>query len=137
MLTSRIGLVACCGQKLDGSHSAGAIYQSALFLKSKQWVLDHCQQWFILSAKYGLLAPDTMIESYNLTLNTMSAPARREWAARVREQLAPHAGARFVVLAGERYCAALDGLDVERPLRGLGIGEQLAWLTKQNAIGRA
>lgn len=128
-----IGLIACCGQKLEGRHPAQDIYVSSLFRKSRMWVSAHCSRWFILSAKFGLLVPSQEIESYDVTLNEMSAADRREWARGVREQLEPFAAARFVVLAGERYCAGLTGLDVERPLQGMGIGRQLAWLTQQNA----
>lgn len=128
-----IGLVACCGQKLEGLHAAQDIYVSSLFRKSRAWVSAHCSRWFVLSAKFGLLAPSQEIETYDVTLNAMSAADRREWAQRVREQLEPLASARFLVLAGERYCAGLTGLDVERPLQGMGIGQQLAWLTQQNA----
>lgn len=128
-----IGLVACCGQKLGGRHPAQDIYVASLFRKSRIWVMAHCSQWFILSAKFGLLAPSQEIETYDVTLNEMSAADRREWAQRVREQLEPLASARIVVLAGERYCAGLTGLDVERPLQGMGIGRQLACLTQQNA----
>lgn len=131
-MSPRIGLVACCGQKLDGTHPAELLYVSALFRKSRAWVLEHCQQWFILSARFGLVVPSQMIETYDVTLNAMPAAERRAWAVRVREQLEPFAGANFIALAGERYCAALDGLRVERPLQGMGIGQQLGWLTRQN-----
>ncbi|NMG29569.1 DUF6884 domain-containing protein [Aromatoleum evansii] len=133
MVRECIGLVACCGQKLEGRHPAQDIYVSSLFRKSRTWVMAHCSQWFILSAKFGLLAPSQEIETYDVTLNAMSAADRRAWARRVREQLEPFAAERFIVLAGERYCAGLTGLDVKRPLQGMGIGRQLAWLTQQNA----
>lgn len=131
-MSSKIGLVACCGQKLDGTFPAEQLYVSPLFRKSRTWVLQHCDQWFILSARYGLVVPSQLIETYDVTLNAMPAAERRAWAARVREELEPFAGANFVALAGERYCAALDGLRVERPLQGMGIGQQLGWLTRQN-----
>lgn len=133
MIGERIGLVACCGRKLEGQHPAQDIYVSALFRKSRAWVLQHCDQWFILSAKYGLVVPSQVIETYDVTLNAMPAAERRAWAARVRKELEPFAGATIVALAGERYCAALHGLRVERPLQGMGIGQQLGWLTRQNA----
>jgi len=61
--------------------------------------------WFILSAKYGLVAPDQMLAPYQQTLNTMPVSARREWATRVRTQMAQElpVASRIVVLAGLRY----------------------------------
>ena len=63
------------------------------------------------------------------TLNQMSANDRRVWGDLVRQQLESVAGSRFVALAGVRYCEPLVALDLERPMAGLGIGQQLAWLS--------
>ncbi len=95
--------------------------------------------WFILSAEHGLVDPDAVIAPYEKTLNTMSSPARREWADRVFSQLCGAApDARSVTfLAGARYRAFLaerlraTGITVEVPMEGLRIGEQLSWLARQ------
>jgi len=92
--------------------------------------------WFILSAEHGLLNPDTVTRPYEKTLNTMGVAERRAWAQRVIRQMGtdlPPAN-RIVVLAGQRYREFLMGYlsnrfaDVEVPLEGLRIGEQLSWL---------
>lgn len=128
----RVGLVACCGQKLEGMHPAGDIYQSPLFRKSREWAEVNCDKWMILSAKHGLLDPQQVIESYDLTLNNMPAERRRAWSDSVRTQLAEFSDDDLVVLAGKNYCGWATGLNVNRPLEGMGIGQQLAWLTTQN-----
>jgi hypothetical protein len=92
--------------------------------------------WFILSARYGLLAPQKRIGPYDQTLNTMKTAHRQTWAADVRRQMdveLPDAQ-RCVVLAGERYREFLmDYLNerfvTEVPMRGLTLGKQLRWLT--------
>lgn len=128
-------LVACCGPKLKGTHSAGDIYQSDLFLKSRAWAEREGNAWGILSAKYGVLAPDQPIEDYDVTLNEMPAEKRREWCDMVREQLTPWKSERIVLLAGNRYCEWItDEWMTERPMEGLGIGQQLAWLKGQNQM---
>ena len=127
--------MACCGPKLKGTHSAGDIYQSDLFLKSRAWAEREGNAWGILSAKYGVLAPDQPIEDYDVTLNEMPAEKRREWCDMVREQLTPWKSERIVLLAGNRYCEWItDEWMTERPMEGLGIGQQLAWLKGQNQM---
>jgi hypothetical protein len=126
-------LVACCGPKLKGMHEAGNIYQSDLFQKSKEWAEREGDAWAILSAKHGVLSPTEVIQEYDVTLNEMPAAKRREWCDMVREQLASWKPERIVVLAGNRYCEWItDEWMTERPMEGLGIGRQLAWLKKEN-----
>ncbi len=63
------------------------------------------QPWFILSAKYGLVLPDTIIPPYEQTLSTMGVVNRRAWASRVTQQMEeilPEAD-EVVVLAGVKY----------------------------------
>ena len=126
-------LVACCGPKLKGRHPAGNIYQSDLFLKSRAWAEREGDEWGILSAKHGVIMPETVIEDYNVTLNEMPAGDRAKWGAMVREQLQSSKNERIILLAGNRYCEWVnDEWTTERPMEGLGIGQQLAWLKAQN-----
>lgn len=127
----RIGLVACCGQKLEGRHPAGEIYQSSLFLKSREWVEKNCDKLMILSAKHGLIDPHQVIESYDVTLNDMPAQQRKDWSEKVRAQMQSFVNDEIVVLAGKNYCGWTDGFNVQRPMEGFGIGQQLQWLTNQ------
>src|SRR3546814_4987956 len=90
--------------------------------------------WFILSAKHGLIAPETVIARYDETLGAMKAGARRLWGARVIEAMAEQidAAAPLIVLAGRNYRDPLWP-QIERrasvPMEGLGICQQLAWLS--------
>lgn len=129
-------LVSCVSKKLPSPAPARDLYTSDWFRKARQYVEATGQPWFILSAEHGLLHPDTVIAPYEKTLNTMRVAARREWSNRVKNQLASQlpAADRIVVLAGQRYREFLmDYLDsavpqVDIPLDGLRIGEQLRWL---------
>lgn len=91
---------------------------------------------FILSAKYGLLLPDDIIEPYEQTLNTMKKADREAWAAKVLSALRRNCDLdedEFVFLAGQsyrkhlvphiRHCAV--------PMQGMAFGRQLEWLGKQ------
>lgn len=135
-----IYLVSCVGQKRPERASAKDLYQSAWFKKARAYVETAGSPWFILSAEYGLVSPDAVIEPYEKTLNTMGVAARREWAASVAEQLRTEVGHadRFVVLAGARYREFLMPVlqeiadSVEVPMEGMKIGEQLRWLGKHD-----
>jgi len=124
-----IGLVACSSRKRPGTHPARDLYNSALFMKSKAWVTAHCKAWYILSAQYGLLQPDQLVASYDLTLSRLTTDDRRAWAHRVNTDLRQLDSASFVLLAGNLYASALEGLPHERPMHGLSIGQQLRWLS--------
>lgn len=128
-----VHLVACVAGKLDRAAPARELYTSPWFQKARAYVERQGGPWFILSAKYGLIAPDEIIEPYDETLSRMRAGARRLWGARVIEALARviDADAPLVVLAGRNYRDPLWPSIQHRasvPMEGLGIGEQLAWL---------
>lgn len=135
MSLTRIGLVGCGAKKLDRAAPARDLYTGALFRKAAAHAEVTCDRWFILSAKHGLVRPDDVIEPYDVVLSAHSP----EWDELVRAQLAAElAGAPrvlLVALAGERYRTALHPCQwpYEIPMRGLGIGQQLAWLTERNA----
>lgn len=136
-----LGLVSCVSKKRSNAAPAKDLYESALFAKSREYVERHCDSWFILSAKHGLVEPSHVIEPYEETLNQRSRQERNEWAHRVwstlRLRLQP--SDHVTILAGERYRETLvpllmeHGCRVDIPMQGLGIGRQLQWLSRQLA----
>jgi hypothetical protein len=127
-MSEHIVLVACCGKKLPNAAKAKDIYRSELFIKSRRYAEQHGDRWLILSAKHGVVDPEDVIEPYDETLNDKSAAERRAWSAKVAEQLQKHRHDRLTVLAGGSYCGWTDGFNAERPMQGLGIGQQLQYL---------
>ena len=139
-MSPNIVLVACASKKLTKAAPAKDIYQSTLFLKSRAWAEAATHPWFILSAKYGLVPPDKIISPYDLTLNTKDKTYRQAWSVQVLSALKivvppPH---NLIFLAGRKYReglipnAELDGYTCEIPMRGLGIGKQLQWLSRNS-----
>jgi hypothetical protein len=131
-------LVACVGAKLPDPALAKDLYISDWFVKVRHYVERAGAPWFILSAEYGLVGSEEVLAPYECTLNSMRVAERRAWARRVRgqmESLLPTAS-RIVIFAGVRYREYLmdylrsRAATVDVPLRGLGIGKQLAWLKK-------
>lgn len=115
----RVGLIACCAQKLDEPAPARELYQSDLFRKAMTWIEKRVDEWGILSAKHGLVLPDQILEPYDLSLDELAAEERRKWEARVRKQLLEQWGDQviYMVLAGCHYKRALyDFPMVEDPV---------------------
>lgn len=134
-----ITLIACVKGKAPHPCAAREMYQSTWFKKAKAYAEGfYPQRWYILSAQYGLLHPDTPIEPYELTLNAMSAKDRSQWSLKVKGQITETIPpCKLVFLAGKRYrehlCLWLpiQGYEVEVPMQGLAIGFQQQWLGQQ------
>ncbi len=129
-------LVSCVSQKRKQVCRARELYVSDWFLKARRYAEASGCRWFILSAEYGLVAPDQVIAPYERTLNTMPVAERRAWAERVSERLAAAVPevSHVVFLAGKRYREFLAryltdrGVAVSVPMERLRFGEQLSWL---------
>lgn len=127
----KTGLISCGKEKLSSAAPAQDMYQGDLFKKAWAYAEATYDQCYILSAKYGLLEPNQIIESYDLTLKDMDRKARREWADKIYEQIKKRCVLDnvFYIHAGKLYREYLElylGL-VQVPLEGLGIGQQKAW----------
>src|SRR4051812_14248834 len=85
----KIALVSCTKLKANHSCSAIKMYQkSSLFSKAIKYIeQQNYDNWFVLSAKYGLLSQQDVIEPYDITINTMKVSERKEWSKLVAKQL--------------------------------------------------
>ena len=139
----KIALVACVKTKRSVASPAEDLYTSSLFKKASSYARQIADEWYILSAKHGLLDPDTVIGPYEKTLRRMPVGERRAWARQVMAELEDmlRPDDRVVFLAGKRYRENLVdpvrqmGCRVEIPMEGLSFGQQLRWLNEQ--IGSA
>jgi hypothetical protein len=138
--TTRVGLIGCGAAKAAAPTPARELYTGNLFRKSADFVERTCDLWYVLSAKHGLVHPDTVLTPYDVRLGRnhrdpdRDGPPIMEWRTRVLEalkvELADVPNPTLVVLAGKQYRVILDGIEwpAAVPMRGLGIGQQLAWL---------
>ena len=132
-------LVSCVRLKGPTPAAAKDLYISDWFRKARAYVEKTGAPWSVLSAKHGLLHPDTVIEPYDKTLRTMPIDQRRAWAQTVLADIENSIGdaESIVLLTTRRYREFLEpalrerGFSVQVPLKGLRIGEQLAWLKRQ------
>ena len=131
-----IYLIACSATKLDRAASARDLYQGQAFKAARQIAEQNRADYWILSAKHGLIHPDTITAPYNDYLGAMTKAQRQAWGLMVCEQIkaAGLAGQPALILAGKHYAAPVSHLfpTLSLPLAGLGIGQQLRKLKQLN-----
>jgi len=137
-MSKEIGLVSCVKSKRDEPATPKELYTSDYFQKMRIYTEQHHDDWWILSAKHGLLNPDgDPIEPYDETLSGARKARKREWAEKVAEQLEDEGllseDITLVLHAGKDYYGELLPLiqdtevSIEIPTEGLYIGEKKAW----------
>jgi cytoplasmic iron level regulating protein YaaA (DUF328/UPF0246 family) len=145
-MAKTILLIACVSKKGKIAAKAKDLYISTLFKSSWKYGMGlKPDKTFILSALYGLLDPERIIEPYNVTLSNVSEKNRSNdlkvltkteknaWGAIVIEQLSQEADMKndhFIVLAGKEYIKPIQPriIHLSNPLEGLGLGKRVQFL---------
>ena len=127
-----IVFISCVKKKREYSCPAKDLYDSDLFRKSYSYACKIADKVYILSAKYGLLDPNEVIEPYNQTLNGKSEKYKKLWAYKVYQQFIKAGGdcnEKSVFLCGENYrkCIISKFPNAVVPLKGYSFGNQLKW----------
>ena len=140
-----IAIVGCGKAKLDHAAEARDMYTSTLFRAARRYA-ESCDDWVIVSALYGLLAPETVIEPYEYQLERSH---RQQWGqSQANHIVYDHRDVgpyEVILLCGEDYAGPIvaglrnDGDDgwrcnlvgVREPLKGMGLGKRMQWLTKE------
>lgn len=134
----KIVLISCVSVKQEHKAKAEELYISPLFKYGLAYAKSlKPDQIYILSAKYGLVGLDKVIEPYNVTLNKMSSKEIKEWSERVLSQLRQKIDLdadQIIFLAGKNYRKYLIPhiKNYSIPLKGLGIGRQLKYLKEHS-----
>jgi len=135
-----IALIQCTSKKKNYECKARELYsESPRFKLAYELASRMADRVYILSAKYGLIAEDEIIEPYNETLNDKTQHERKEWANQVLidlRRIADLNNDQFIILAGEKY---IDYLLPEishywQPLKGKSIGYWIPELQRLIAL---
>ena len=125
-----IVFLSCTKTKRNVTCKARDMYTSDLFVKSLAYAESlHPDKIYILSAKYGLLRLDQIIDPYEQTLAGAKGGTCKQWAVMVYKQMLKE-GINFsedaLFLCGENYRKYLMTKfpNGEAPLKNLGIGMQ-------------
>lgn len=135
----KIALVSCSKNKQEKLCTAEEMYaKSNLFRKASNYVKNSTfDNWFILSAKYGLLRPETLIEPYDLTLNDFGKEELMKWSNGVFNLIMEYPVTEVNFFCGKFYrkylIPFLEFVDIKCnvPLQGMGIGHQLQFYNNQ------
>ena len=133
---SNICLIGCVKMKRSKPCAAVDMYISPLFRLRLRYAQKLGMKCYIISAKYGLLEPQTIIAPYNATLKDMTSRERKMWAIRVIQELERREkigrGGRVLVLAGKEYRQYLARFyRVSYPFGGMKFGQQLKQLNRE------
>ena len=143
-MTRRIGLVGCVKGKRGSAAKAQDLYESTLFRGRRSYVEQSCDEWWILSAKHGVIHPLDVIAPYDVSLKEMGRSERRRWAQRVLQELQatsrPASGDIVEIHAGSEYrdFGLVEGLHqigclISIPTEGLPIGSQLRFYLSRSS----
>lgn len=136
----RVALVSCAKSKMKYPCKAKEMYsKSVLFRRAYGHVIKRYDQVYILSAKYGLLDPESIISPYDISLYQFSENQKKIWASNVFKQIESKRfpkRTRIHFYAGKQYRGQLEHLlrkkyCVRVPLAGLSIGKQLAFYKRE------
>lgn len=140
----KIALISCVKRKIkleDGkSIAAKDLYTSALFTKGWAYAKKlNVDKIYIISAKYKLLAPEQLVETYEETLLNKSAKECKAWAKDVIDSLRKEGidleKDEFTILAGQTYYKYLIGDNGIKhyilPFHGKRYGEILKFLNSK------
>jgi len=132
----RIALISCSKEKHNYPCPAHKLYSaSTLFSLSYQYAKKHADKIYIISAKYGLVAEDRILEPYDQTLKEMGRQQQLSWVNSVLRALREECNIvsdSFIILAGNAYCRDLVQHlpHHSMPLNGLRMGERMTYLKK-------
>jgi len=135
-----IAFIICCTKKKIWNVNPNSpkkvkakdAYVGNLFKLAKELVIKLNAPWWIISAKYGILAPDEEIENYNMHIKQSKLTPEIIKKQLIEKGIVNYK--KIVILAGTDYCKLIEkvakdlGIHVETPLKGLPLGKMLAKL---------
>lgn len=130
-------LLGCVKTKDVRPRPAKDLYTSELFRRRRRYAEAAGRPWWIVSAEYGLVAPDEVIAPYDTLIGRRPRHERdqiaRQVADRLSRELGGLTGKRLELHMGDEYVLAIgprlrqQGAILVRPLEGLSFGQGLAW----------
>lgn len=118
-------IIQCGSKKLDVASPAKDLYVGALFKMARRVAEANYDRWFIVSARHGIIAPDDIIEPYDLVLDVMTSIGREMWRSKVRGQIRRLHIEGATVLAAKAYCRPFEGMGATFPLDGTSLFDRM------------
>jgi len=123
-VTNPVVFIGCGKWKKAGTHRAFDLYQGRYFrlCLAVARMIAPDRSIFVLSAKYGVISGDCLIESYDLKVSDLSSSDEKRWRAGVRKFVLKKVedGFQPVFVCGKLYHGGLPGV-IMLPQEGIGI----------------
>lgn len=138
-------IIPCAQSKIwekypnTGPTEAKDAYVSGPFQAAREYAEKHSSYWLILSAKYGLIRPDFVIEeNYDVSFNNpASDPISAKYVQDQVKEMEPDRFDAVIGLGGEKYrqvlTAAFAPREIQFPFAGLPIGKMMQAIKKATA----
>mgnify|MGYP001227054899 CR=1 FL=1 len=139
-----IALIGCSKKKNLFSSRAKNLYSSFLFRKTKGLVEANplIKDWFILSAKYGLLNKEEIIEPYDLSLASFSQQQLKQWSIKIYEKIVEKKLDNLYFYCGSKYhnkylieLLEKNNIQYNLPFKGLSLGKRVQFLSQSKTGG--
>lgn len=86
-MVDNIIIIQCSKSKVNSKTKASELYTSQRFKLSKKIADKYAKKWFILSAKHGLIRPDSVIAPYDFTINDLSINEKQNYFSKIIDQI--------------------------------------------------
>ena len=122
-------ILSCSSRKLQGSHEARNLYTgNSLASPIKYANYFYGDEWYILSAKYGVVKSNTVIQDYN---TTFSNPTTNPVTYETISELFPDPKTKVELIGGKKYVEMLRKAwpesDIKNFFPDYGISYQGMW----------
>lgn len=78
-MTDYVAIIPCTNQKSTISGPAEEVWQGSHFQLTLYHAKKYYDRIFVMSYKYGLITPETVIDPYDIDIKTASAGEKLEW----------------------------------------------------------
>jgi hypothetical protein len=131
-----IFIITCSSQKIKTESPARDLYLSERFILAKKLADEYADQWFIISAKYGLLEPDQVVAPYDKNLKELSLQEYKLWSEKNIRKLdyCLTEKINFICLGEEEYFLDIEtyllrqGNTINIPFRHIEKDNRVPWL---------
>jgi hypothetical protein len=134
----RIFIITCSENKLDYENQAKNLYTSQRFKLAKDIAEKYGDDWFIISAKHGLLKPTDIIQPYNASILEFSLQEKQKWAKKAFLQIIELSGKniKLICLGDPEYFKQLaieankKKVNIYIPFKHISKDNRIKWLNQ-------
>ena len=101
-------ITGCCKEKLDHPAPAKDLYQGRLFKLVKAYAETNSFNWIIISAEYGLVTPDQVLEPYDTQIKTAGDVKRVHQLVMPALESIWGDYAKIILILGKRYRQVIE-----------------------------